>query len=209
MWRALETEPSWQPMTAALGKPRDLSPELTDHCHRARARPYRGPRRANRSARRAGKATKASPQRSRSSCVVTTPVEGAPILPDRQGARPGAHATAGEARSGTGLVAAMEASIDRTPSGMGAATRGLLDRPRAPPRATVVGAASKAGREPLRALIASAQAGWWRGHRARRWGRPPPAAGEGPTSVQGSILDQAAAGSQNETDLSVHRLCPS
>jgi hypothetical protein len=38
--RALETEQSRQPTTAALGKPRDLSPDLTYHCHRASARPY-------------------------------------------------------------------------------------------------------------------------------------------------------------------------
>jgi transposase len=39
-WRALETEQSRQPNTAALGKPGDLSPDLTYHCHRASARPY-------------------------------------------------------------------------------------------------------------------------------------------------------------------------
>jgi hypothetical protein len=39
-WRALETEQSWQPKMAALGKPRDLSPDLTYNCHRASARPY-------------------------------------------------------------------------------------------------------------------------------------------------------------------------
>jgi hypothetical protein len=39
-WRALETEQSRQPNMAALGKPRDLSPELTYDCHRASARPY-------------------------------------------------------------------------------------------------------------------------------------------------------------------------
>jgi hypothetical protein len=42
--RALETEQSWQPNTAALGKPRDLSPDVTYHCHRASARPYQSPR---------------------------------------------------------------------------------------------------------------------------------------------------------------------
>jgi hypothetical protein len=39
-WRALETEQSWQPEMAALGKPKDLSPDLTYNCHRASARPY-------------------------------------------------------------------------------------------------------------------------------------------------------------------------
>ena len=38
--RALETEQSRQPNTAAPGKPRDLSPDLTYHRHRASARPY-------------------------------------------------------------------------------------------------------------------------------------------------------------------------
>ena len=41
MRRALETEQSRQPNKAALGKPRDLSPVLTYHCHPASARPYR------------------------------------------------------------------------------------------------------------------------------------------------------------------------
>jgi hypothetical protein len=39
-WRALETEQSWQPEMAALGKPKELSPDLTYNCHRASARPY-------------------------------------------------------------------------------------------------------------------------------------------------------------------------
>ena len=38
--RALETEQSRQPNMAALGKPRDLSPDLPTTRHRASARPY-------------------------------------------------------------------------------------------------------------------------------------------------------------------------
>ena len=38
--RALETEQPWQPMMAALGKLRELSPVLPIRCRRASARPY-------------------------------------------------------------------------------------------------------------------------------------------------------------------------
>jgi hypothetical protein len=85
----LPVDPGEQPLPAARGGlphrlrhlPAVLALHRASRPRRCSAACWRDSRRANRSAKRAGKARQASPQRPRSSCVVTPSVEGTPILP--------------------------------------------------------------------------------------------------------------------------------